>query len=82
MEFLNDVMSENLQEKILPERILKSMACKAAIKFGMPITRPEQEELMRELAKTLNNSTCPHGRPTRILLTFDELEKRFYRSGG
>lgn len=82
MEFLNDVMSENQKEKILPERILKSMACKAAIKFGMQITRPEQEELLRELAKTPNNSTCPHGRPTRILLTFDELEKRFYRRGG
>lgn len=64
---------------ILPEKNLKSLACKAAIKFGMPLSNSEQENLIRDLRKTANNSTCPHGRPTKLLLTFDELEKRFYR---
>lgn len=78
-EFLDEVINEKGGEKILPEKILKMMACKAAVKFGMPLTTQEQEELLAELQKTPNNSTCPHGRPTRVLLTFSELETRFYR---
>lgn len=78
-DFLDDVMSERQKEKILPEKILKSLACKSAVKFGMKLERQEQEELLAELQKTPNNQTCPHGRPTRIILTFNELEQRFYR---
>lgn len=78
-DFLDDVMSERQKEKILPEKILKSLACKSAVKFGMKLSREEQEELLAELQKTPNNQTCPHGRPTRIILTFNELEQRFYR---
>lgn len=78
-DFLDDVISERQKEKILPERILKSLACKSAVKFGMKLSPQEQEELLTELQKTPNNQTCPHGRPTRIILTFNELEQRFYR---
>lgn len=78
-DFLDDVMSERQKEKILPERILKSLACKSAVKFGMKLSAQEQEELLAELKITPNNQTCPHGRPTRIILTFNELEQRFYR---
>ncbi|MEK7523869.1 MAG: DNA mismatch repair endonuclease MutL [Patescibacteria group bacterium] len=80
-DFLDEVMGDAgiSSKNILPERILKSLACKGAVKFGMPLTLTEQEELLRQLQKTPNLATCPHGRPTRVLVTFDELEKRFYR---
>lgn len=74
-----DVAQGAPKEKILPERILKSLACKAAVKFGMRLAHQEQVELIMELQKTPNSATCPHGRPTKVLLTFAELEKRFYR---
>lgn len=79
LDFLNDMAEERKKEKILPEKILKSMACKAAVKFGMPLSHQEQEQLLRRLEKTANNTTCPHGRPTRLTVTFEELERRFYR---
>ena len=80
-DFLDEMasMQEGTAKAPLPERILKSWACKAAVKFGMPLAAAEQKELLRELEKTPNNSTCPHGRPTRVTVTFDELERRFYR---
>jgi DNA mismatch repair protein MutL len=78
-EFLDGLINEKENSKILPEKILKMMACKAAVKFGMQLSVQEQEELLTELQKTPNSSTCPHGRPTRVLLTFSELETRFYR---
>ncbi|MBI5412907.1 DNA mismatch repair endonuclease MutL [Candidatus Peregrinibacteria bacterium] len=78
-DFLDEMTGEAPREKILPERILKSLACKAAVKFGMQLAHQEQVELIMELQKTPNSATCPHGRPTKVLLTFAELEKRFYR---
>ena len=78
-EFLDEMLSEKEHGAVLPEKILKTMACKAAVKFGMPLSIQEQRELLAELKHTPNSSTCPHGRPVRVLLTFDELERRFYR---
>lgn len=78
-DFLNDMMSEKINKEILPERILKSLACKTAVKFGMKLSLPEQQKLMRDLGNTPNGATCPHGRPTKVIVTFEELERRFYR---
>lgn len=61
------------------EAILEYVACRAAIKFGQTLTHEEQVSLIQQLGKTPRKFTCPHGRPTYICLTFDELEKRFKR---
>lgn len=78
-EFLDEMIEGANRNEILPERILKTLACKAAIKFGMRISHEEQEQLLRELSQTPNSATCPHGRPVRVVVTFSELERRFYR---
>ncbi len=74
-----EISDEKNSATPLPERMLKSLACKAAVKFGMPLAQQEQSALLSELAVTPNNATCPHGRPTRIEFSFEELERRFYR---
>ncbi len=74
-----EILDESSSPSALPERLLKSLACKAAVKFGMQLALPEQTALLEELSITANNATCPHGRPTHISLSYDELEKRFYR---
>jgi DNA mismatch repair ATPase MutL len=35
--------------------------------------------MMSDLEKTDAPERCPHGRPTKILLTLDELQKMFRR---
>lgn len=74
--FLEDFKKE---KKLLPENLLKMLACKAAVKFGMKLSPEEQYSLLEELPSTPNNATCPHGRPVKVLISFEELERRFYR---
>ena len=49
--------------------------CKAAVKAGMVLTFKEIDTLLQELFSLPNPYTCPHGRPTTIKYTQEELEK-------
>lgn len=61
------------------EKIMK-LACTSSIKAGDKIDELEISNLIKELLKTENPYTCPHGRPTIIKLTQFELEKKFKRT--
>ncbi len=58
---------------------IASMACKAAVKGNMRMSRPEMEALIDELLTLDNPYNCPHGRPTIISMSKYELEKKFKR---
>ena len=60
-------------------RKLATMGCKAAIKGNQKISELEVRELIEKLMKLDNPYTCPHGRPTLIKMTKDELDKKFKR---
>ena len=60
-------------------RKLASMGCKAAVKGNQTITIEEVQELMDRLMKLDNPYTCPHGRPTLIKMSKDDLDKKFKR---
>ncbi|MGI9038679.1 MAG: DNA mismatch repair endonuclease MutL [Gemmatimonadota bacterium] len=62
------------------EKIARSLACKAAIKAGQPLSRVEMEELVDRLFATELPGHDVHGRPTILRLTPDELARRFGRS--
>ena len=61
------------------EKVIHYIACRAAVKFGRELTEEEQLALLKRLKQVEQKYTCPHGRPTMIKLTFEELEKRFKR---
>ena len=58
---------------------LASMACKAAVKGNMKISHTEAVKLIDELLTLENPYHCPHGRPTIISMTKQEIEKKFKR---
>ena len=58
---------------------IASMSCKAAVKGGRAVTAAEAESLINDLFGLENPFNCPHGRPTMIRITKNELEKRFGR---
>ncbi len=62
------------------ERITKSIACRGAIKAGADCSSDQMESLIKQLFKTENPYTCPHGRPTMISFNRQELDKLFKRS--
>ena len=68
------------EEEVLHE-ILDMMACKAAVKAGDPLTSAEIEALLTKRDLIARSSNCPHGRPTTLRLTLNDLEKQFKRTG-
>lgn len=62
------------------EYLIATYSCKAAIKTGQVLSIDEMEALVIELNKCDVPYACPHGRPTMIELTFDELDKTFCRN--
>lgn len=59
--------------------LLKTIACKSAIKAGYSMTQQEIEALIQEAAKTDFGFACCHGRPTMVQLDQDWFEKQFSR---
>lgn len=80
MDLLDGLMSEGRMTDmdILTEKVA-SMSCKAAIKGNNKISYKEAEELMDELMKADNPYNCPHGRPTLIVMSKYDIERKFKR---
>ena len=61
------------------ERLAATLACKAAIKAGDPLSPDEMRALYTALARTTLPAHDVHGRSTIVQLSWDELERRFGR---
>lgn len=64
--------SERSQGKDIEERFIATVACKAAVKANMDLTKMEVDKLIDNLLVLKNPYTCPHGRPTTIKFNKDE----------
>jgi DNA mismatch repair protein MutL len=61
------------------EKIIEYIACRSAIKFGKDLSYDEMTELIKQVDKLKRPYTCPHGRPSMVQLSYNELEKMFKR---
>ena len=77
LDEINTVARTAKQEK--EEKFIATVACKAAVKANMALTREEVESLMDKLLQLPNPFTCPHGRPTVIKMTKYDIERKFAR---
>ena len=77
LDEINSVARTAKQE--IEERFIATIACKAAVKANMALTKEEVDSLMNKLLKLPNPFTCPHGRPTAIKMTKTDIEKKFAR---
>ncbi len=74
-----------LQEKnridlsILRDALAKDISCKGSIRANQRINQAEIKYLYENLRECNNPYTCPHGRPTVIRISHDEVEKMFKR---
>ncbi|MFH1797820.1 MAG: DNA mismatch repair endonuclease MutL [Candidatus Omnitrophota bacterium] len=78
-DILADLDEYNLDKPDLMDELVKVASCRAAVKAGDVLTDEEMVSLLEQLDKCYLPFTCPHGRPTMIEITPDELEKRFRR---
>jgi DNA mismatch repair protein MutL len=85
-EVLHDLVARLMAEGKEPDRrdmvdeLLHMIACKAAIKAGDRLSPDEVAALveMRHLAQDSHH--CPHGRPTALVFTREELDRQFLRT--
>jgi DNA mismatch repair protein MutL len=61
------------------KRTLEFLACRSAVKSGDPLALDQRQNLVKKLSESKQYLTCPHGRPTKIILTRRELDKMFRR---
>ena len=73
LEYVNGRNTQMILEKIA------SMSCKAAVKGNQRMSAAEAKALIEELLTLENPYNCPHGRPTIISMTKQEIEKKFKR---
>lgn len=59
--------------------VLSMAACKAAVKAGDPLSPAEIDALLARRGSVEDSHHCPHGRPTVLRFTLQELEKQFKR---
>jgi DNA mismatch repair protein MutL len=57
-----------------------ALACHSAVKFGDVLGVAEQRSLLADLEAAEESITCPHGRPTRLLVEWQELTRHFRRN--
>jgi len=77
LDEINSVSRTAKQE--IEERFIATVACKAAVKANMALTKEEVDSLMEKLLVLPNPFTCPHGRPTAIKMSKYDIEKKFAR---
>jgi DNA mismatch repair protein MutL len=84
-ELLRQIAAQLTAEGKLPDRrdlldqLLHMMSCKAAVKAGDRLTEPEIMALLQQRHLVQDSHHCPHGRPTTLVFTREELDRRFKR---
>ncbi len=61
------------------EAMLTTLACHSSIRAGQSLSHEEMRQLIIQLEQCQAPRTCPHGRPTMILLSSTQLERQFGR---
>src|SRR5262249_28588569 len=62
------------------EKAAAALACHSAVRFGDVLDLSEQRKLLADLENAAESITCPHGRPTRLLVEWQELTRHFRRN--
>jgi DNA mismatch repair protein MutL len=75
---LTDLAGERTPDRRLRETAAL-IACHSAVRFGDSLTPETARELLRALSTTDEPISCPHGRPTTLILPDDQLRRLFKR---
>ena len=70
----------SLSPQDLVDELLHMYSCKAAIKAGDPLTPEEIDSLLQHRDECHDAHHCPHGRPTALVFSREELDRRFKRT--
>ena len=63
----------------LLDDLMHMIACKAAVKFGDRLAPGEVQALLDQRHLAHDHHHCPHGRPTALVFTREQLDRQFKR---
>lgn len=73
------IEEKTLERRDILDELLNMMSCKAAIKSGDRLSAAEIASLIEHRSLVQDSHHCPHGRPTTLVFTQHELDRRFKR---
>ena len=85
-EVLRDLVEQLLSPSKQPQRrdvidsLLHMISCKAAIKAGDRLSQGEISALLEQRHLARDTHHCPHGRPTALFFSREELDRQFKRT--
>ena len=80
-EILDDLSREEKERSVSnSERLVRIIACRTAIKAGTVCTPEQCQRILQQLRKVKNPFSCPHGRPTMVRFTREQLDGMFKRT--
>jgi DNA mismatch repair protein MutL len=65
----------------IEEKIITRVCKQAAVKAGQILSNNEMQNIIRQLERCQSPHTCPHGRPTMLHMTGEQLAREFGRLG-
>lgn len=74
------VDGKTVEPRDLVDEMLHMISCKAAVKAGDRLTPEEVSALVSDRHLVHDTHHCPHGRPTALVFTREELDKQFKRT--
>ncbi len=82
---IDEAVADDEQRRTIAKNIrqscLATTACRAAIKAGQELNFRQMQIILEQLSNTAHPFTCPHGRPTILRFTNNDLAKMFKRTG-
>jgi DNA mismatch repair protein MutL len=80
-EVLEPLMSggKKVDARNLLDELMNMMACKAAVKAGDKLSPDEITSLLQQREYYQDTHHCPHGRPTALFFSREQLDKMFKR---
>ncbi len=76
---LEDETSARKEKDALLRNIAAKLACHKSIRGSEPLNDEEIGSMLSELENCSEPQRCPHGRPTRIIFSMDDLKRMFKR---
>lgn len=83
-KFMQDIFdyyqkNQTIQAETLRKAALASLACHSSIRFNRKLNMEEMKQVIEDLKKCEQPFNCPHGRPTMICISDEQLIKEFNR---
>jgi DNA mismatch repair protein MutL len=63
----------------IEEKLIQRVCKQAAVKAGTILSLEEMQGIIRQLERTESPHTCPHGRPTMLHMSSEQLAREFGR---